>query len=43
MSSPAHIEIMLEEKPAAVKKEAGEPKLSRKRTAQRRVRIGGGN
>jgi hypothetical protein len=43
MSSPAHVEIILGEKPAPVKKEAGPQKLSRKRQAQLKVRVGGGN
>ena len=43
MSSPAHVEIILGEKPVPVKKEAAPLKLSRKRQAQRKVRIGGGN
>lgn len=43
MSSPAHLEIILGEKPVGVKKEEAPLKLSRKRQAQRRVRIGGGN
>ncbi len=41
MSSPAHLEIHLEEKPVPVKKEAGPVKLTRKQAA--RVRVGGGN
>ena len=41
MSSPAHLEIILTEKPVHVKKEAGAPKLTRKQAA--RVRVGGGN
>lgn len=41
MSSPAHIEIMLAEKPVNVKKETGSRKVTRKQQA--RVRIGGGN
>lgn len=43
MSSPAHVEIILGEKPVPVKKEAAPQKLSRKAQAQRKVRIGGGN
>lgn len=43
MSSPAHVEIILGEKRVPVKKEAAPLKLSRKRQAQRKVRIGGGN
>lgn len=43
MSSPAHVEIILGEKPVPVKKEAAPLKLSRKHQAQRKVRIGGGN
>lgn len=41
MSSPAHLEIILTEKPVPVKKEPGAPKLTRKQAA--RVRVGGGN
>lgn len=43
MSSPTHIEIMLSEKAEGVKKEEAPVKLSRKRLAQLRVRVGGGN
>ncbi len=43
MSSPAHVEIILGEKPVPVKKEPAAPKLTRKRQAQQKVRVGGGN
>ena len=43
MSNPTHIEIMLEEKAAPVKKEAAPQRVTYKRRAQRRVRVGGGH
>ncbi|CAM9459440.1 unnamed protein product, partial [Chrysoparadoxa australica] len=42
MSSPAHIELVLGEKPQQVKKEVEEPKMTRKQAARKRIRVGGG-
>ncbi len=43
MSSPAHIELIVEENPQEIVKEKeAEPKLSKKQAARRRVAVGGG-
>jgi len=43
MSNPTHIEIILAEKAEPVEKVVSAPKLTRKRAAQLRVKVGGGN
>jgi large subunit ribosomal protein L17e len=43
MSSPAHIELMVEENPQEIVREADpEPRLSKKQAARARVAVGGG-